>query len=140
MRAFVAIGLVLSGLLLAACDGAKEPSNIVYPDVRAAIEGDPAVFDTYKGETVRWTGQVVEAIRRFGDDYAEEGLLLVDMDAPRDAAGQEPEPDVSLLIPPSRVPELTPGQPVTFVGVIREIQRDGRGGRLLRLELKSLEE
>jgi hypothetical protein len=140
MRAVVAIGLVSSGLLFAACDGAEEPSNIVYPDVRAAMEGDAAAFDAYKGETVRWTGRVVEARRQFGDDYAEEGVLLADMDAPRDAAGQEPEPDVSLLIPPSKVPELTPGQPVTFVGVIREIQRGARGERLLRLELKSLEE
>ena len=140
MRVVVAIGLVLNGLLLVACDGAGEPSNIVYPDVRAAMEGDAAAFDTYKGKTVRWTGQVVEAIRQFGDDYAEEGVILVDMDAPPDAAGQEPEPDVSLLIPPSRVPELIPGQPVTFVGVIREIQRGGRGERLLRLEFKSLEE
>ena len=140
MHAIVAIGLVLSGLLLAACDGAEEPSNVAYPDVRAAMTGDAAAFDAYKGETVRWTGQVAEARRQFGDDYAEEGVLLVDMDAPRDATGQEPEPDVSLLIPPSRVPELTPGQPVTFVGVIREIQRGGRGERLLRLEFKSLEE
>lgn len=73
MRAFVAIGLVLSGLLLAACDGVGEPSDIVYPDVHVAMEGDLAAFDTY-------------------------------------------------------------------VGVIRGIQRGGRGERLLRLELKSLEE
>ena len=145
MRAVVvaglaAVGLVSGGFLFVACDGAEEPSNIVYPDVRAAMEGDPAALDAYKGETVRWTGQVAEARRQFGDDYAEEGVLLVDMDAPRDATGQDPEPDVSLLIPPSRVPELTPGQPVTFVGVIRETERGARGERLLRLELKSLEE
>lgn len=140
MRAFVAIVLVLNALLLATCDGAEEPSNIVYPDVRAAMDGDAAAFEAYKGKTVRWTGQVVESRRQFGDDYIEEGLLLVDMDAPRDAAEQEPEPDLSLLIPPSKVPDLTPGQPVTFVGVIREIQRSGGNERLLRLEFKSLEE
>ena len=140
MRMFVAIGLVSSGLLLAACDGGQEePAAIVYPDVRAAMDGgDAAALDTYKGALVRWTGQVVEARRQFGDDYAEEGVLLVDMDAP--AAGQEPEPDVTLSIPPSKVPELAPGQPVTFVGIIREAQRGPRGETLLRMELKTLEE
>ena len=140
MRTFVAVGLVSSGLLLAACDGGQEePAAIVYPEIRAAMDGgDAAALDTYKGALVRWTGQVVEARRQFGDDYAEEGVLLVDMDTP--AAGQEPEPDVSLLIPPSKVPELTPGQPITFVAVIREIERRGRGEPLLRLELKNLEE
>lgn len=140
MRAFAAVGFILGGLLLAACDGGKKPSNIAYSDVRAAMDGDAAAFDAYKGETVRWNGQVVESRRQFGDDYVEEGLLLVDMDAARDGARQEAEPDLSLLIPPSKVPELTPGQPVTFVGVIREIERGGRGRPLLRLELKSLEE
>jgi hypothetical protein len=140
MRAFAAVGLIFSSLLLATCDGAEEPSNIVYPDVRAAMNGDTAAFDAYKGETVRWSGQVVESRRQFGDDYVEEGVLLVDMDAPRDAAGQKPEPDLSLLIPPSKVPELTPGQPITFVAVIREIEKRSRGEPLLRLELKNLEE
>lgn len=140
MRTFVAIGLIAGGFLLAACDGGQEePTAIVYPDVRAAMDGgDAAAFGTYRGALVRWTGQVVEARRQFGDDYAEEGVLLVDMDAP--AAGQDPEPDVTLLIPPSKVPELTAGQPVTFVGIIREAQRGPRGEELLRLELKTLEE
>ena len=140
MRGSVLGGLISIGLLLAACDGAEAPSNIMYPDVRAAMDSDAAAFEVYKGKTVRWTGQVVESRRQFGDDYIEEGLLLIDMDAPRDEAGQELEPDLSLLIPPSKVPKLTPGQPVTFVGVIREIQRSDRGRRVLRLELKSLEE
>lgn len=139
MRALVAIGLVSGGLLLAACDGGQEPEAIAYPDVRTAIDGgDAAAFSPYKGALVRWTGQVVEARRQFGDDYAEEGVLLVEMDAP--AAGQDPDPDVTFLIPPSKVPELTPGQPVTFVGIIREAQRGPRGEKLLRLELKSLED
>lgn len=139
MRTLVAMGLMSGALLLAACDGSQEPEAIAYPDVRAAMDdGDAAAFSPYKGALVRWSGHVVEAARQFGDDYAEEGVLLVEMDTP--AAGQDPDPDVTFLIPPSKVPELTPGQPVTFVGIIREAQRGPRGEKLLRMELKTLEE
>jgi hypothetical protein len=139
MRALVAVGLISSGLLLAACDGDQEPEAINYPDVRAAMDGgDAAAFSPYKGVLVRWTGHVAEARRQFGDDYAEEGVVLVEMDPP--AAGQDPDPDVMFLIPPSKVPELAPGQPVTFVGIIREAQRGPAGEKLLRMELKSLED
>jgi hypothetical protein len=139
MRAFVAIGVMSSGLLLAACDGDQQPAAIVYSDVRAAMDGgNAAAFAPYKGVKVRWTGQVVEARRQFGDDYAEEGVVLVDMDAP--AAEQHPEPDVTFQIPPSKVTELVAGQPVTFVGIIREPQRGPRGEKLLRMELRNLED
>ncbi len=139
MRSFVAIGLVSSGLVLAACDGSDQPAAIAYPDVRAAMEGgDAAAFEPYRGVLVRWTGQVTEARRQFGDDYAEEGVLLVEMDTA--AAEQNPGPDVMFLIPPSKVPEMAPGQPVTFVGIVREPQRGERGEKLLRMELKELEE
>ncbi len=144
MRSLVAIGLISGalisgGLLLAGCDGSEEPAAVAYPDVRAAMEsGDAAAFEPYRGTLVRWSGQVVEARRQFGDDYAEEGVLLVDMDPA--VAEQDPEPDVTFLIPPSKVPELVRGQPVTFVGIIREPQRGVRGEELLRMELKTLEE
>lgn len=139
MRSLAAIELISIGLLLAACDGSQEPAAVTYPDVRAAMEGsDAAAFEPYRGTLVRWTGQVAEARRQFGDDYAEEGVLLVEMDA--GTAEQNPGPDVIFLIPPSKVPEMAPGQPVTFVGIIREPQRGERGEKLLRMELKELEE
>ncbi len=141
MRVLVAAGLVAGGLAVAGCDGGQAPSNVGYPEVRAAMDGgDVAAFDRYKGEAVRWTGQVVEARRRFGDDYAEEGVLFVDMDAAARSGETEPEPDVTFLIPPSKVPEMTAGEPVTFVAVVREIERGAAGERLLRLELKDLED
>jgi hypothetical protein len=141
MRVLVAAGLVASGLAVAGCDGGQAPSNVAYPEVRAAVDGgDAAAFDRYKGETVRWTGQVVEARRRFGDDYAEEGVLFVDMDESAESAATDLEPDVTFLIPPSKVPEMTAGEPVTFVAVVREVERGATGERLLRLELKDLED
>jgi hypothetical protein len=138
MRTLVAIGMISSGLLLAACDGAQEAA-VTYSEVRAAMDSDDAAaFSPYKGALVRWTGEVAEARRQFGDDYAEEGVLLVEMDAR--AEGQDPDPDVTFVIPPSKVPELAPGQPVTFVGIIREGQPGPSGQKVLRLQLKSLED
>lgn len=58
-------------------------------------------------------------------------------------AGQEVEPDVIfpdviLNVSPSQLDALPAGAPVTFVGIIRELQRGPAGERLLRLDLKEL--
>lgn len=134
MRSVLWLGLLCAGLGLAACGGEVPAADTPYDDVRAAIAGGS--LGDYRGQTVRWTGTVAEARRQFGDDYIEEGVLLVDMD---DAAEDDGAPDLIMTTPAAAVDDLEVGNPVTFIAVIRETQRHpGSGGTLLRMELKEL--
>lgn len=135
----VVVGLV-AGLGLVACDDGNETvSDLQVVEVRDAMNGDPAAFETYfqgiKGQKVKWSGRVVESIRQFGDDYIEEGLLLVDLDA--DGQGTKAA-DAKFQIKPSQIDSFKPDQPVTFVGVIREFEK-GPDGPVLKIELKDIE-
>lgn len=123
-------------LVLGACgEDADEVSAVTFPEVRAAVDQGPSGLDPIKGETVRWSGRVVEALSQRGDDYVEEGVVLVDMDS----EGQRPEPDVIFNVAPSKLESLESGKPVAFVAVIREMTRGTAGEPLLRVELKKLE-
>ncbi len=135
----MAIGIV-AGLGLAACDGGDQPvSELQVVDVRNAMNGDPAAFETYfadiKGQRVKWSGRVVESIRQFGDDYIEEGILVVDLDA--EGQGSKAA-DARLPIKPSQIDSFQPDQPVTFVAIIREYEK-GPEGPVLKLELKEIQ-
>jgi hypothetical protein len=120
---------------LAACDKG-EVSPIAFDEVRQAA-ADPAGFKAYfdgvKGKRVAWQGQVVEALREFEDDYAETGMLLVDMDA-----ADHPGADVAMKFPPSRLEEFKPGQAVTFTAILREFKFEN-GALLLKLEMEKLQ-
>ncbi len=140
MRGFgIAMGLV-AGLGLAACDGGNETvSDLQVVEVRDAMNGDPAAFETYfegiKGQKVKWSGRVVESIRQFGDDYIEEGVLVVDLDA--DGQGTKAA-DAKFPIKPSQIDSFKPDQPVTFVGIIREYEKSP-DGPVLKFELKEVQ-
>ena len=136
----VVLAILLCGVLgLTACGDGGEVSDIQFSDIRVAMDGDEAAFityfDTIKGKSVRWTGQVVESIRQYGDDYIEEGVLTVDMDSPGQGTGAA---DVRFSIPVSKIDTFEPGQPVTYVAVIREFEQ-GDNGPILKLELKDFE-
>ncbi|MDH3476498.1 MAG: hypothetical protein OEM59_22695 [Rhodospirillales bacterium] len=124
-----------AALMLSACGDGGEVSNLTFDDVRRAAVGDEAgfrqYFDGVKGQRVAWQGKVVEARREFGDDYAESGLLLVDMDG----AGAE---DVSFAIPPSKLADFQPGQDVRFTAFLREYELR-KGTLLLKMEMKAVE-
>lgn len=133
-----ALGVLCGTVVVASCgDDPGEVSDVRFEDIRAALDSEAGSggLEPFKGKTVRWSGRVVEALRQRGDDYVEEGVLLVDMDA----AGQRPEPDVTFNVRPSQLDALEAGRPVAFVGVVREMQRGVAGETLLRLELKRLE-
>jgi hypothetical protein len=131
---------VVAGLGLAACDGGNETvSELAVVEVRQAMNGDPAAFETYfasiKGQKVKWSGRVVESVRQFGDDYIEEGVLLVDLDP----EGQSTEAtDARFEISPSQIDSFKPDQPVTFIAVIREFE-PSPDGPILKLELKEIQ-
>ena len=133
----IAIGIV-AGLGLAAC-GDEPASDIQVVEVRDAMNGDPAAFETYfdgiKGKTVKWSGRVVESIRQHGDDYIEEGVLTVDLDAEGEGTKAA---DAKLDIKPSQIDSFKPDQPVTFVAVIREFE-PGPDGPVLKLEMKEVQ-
>jgi hypothetical protein len=120
---------------LAACDSG-EVSPIAYTEVRQGA-ADPAAFKVYfdgvKGKRIAWQGQVVEARREFEDDYAQTGLLLIDMDAAENAGD-----DVAMKFPTSRLEEFKPGQAVTFTAILREFQFEN-GALLLKLEMEKLQ-
>lgn len=140
VRSFgIAMG-VIAGLGLAACDGGNETvSDLQVAEVREAMNGDPAAFETYfaniKGQKIKWSGQVVESSKRFGDDYIEEGHLYVDLDA--EGQGTKAA-DAHLMIKPSQVDSFKPEQPVTFVAIIREFEKSP-DGPVLKLELKEIQ-
>jgi hypothetical protein len=92
-------------------------------------------FDTVKGKAVRWTGRITEVSRQRGDDYIEEAYLFVDMDPPGQGSAAA---DVTFQMPVSAAATSKPGQPVTFLAVIREFER-GAEGVLLKMELKELQ-
>lgn len=123
---------------LAAC-GEEPVAEISFNELKQVAErGDAAAFkarfDAVKGKKVAWTGAVVEAQRQFGDDYAEEGLLIVDV-AP---AASPPVPEAEFKVPPSRLADFKPGQAVTFTAVIREYELD-KGALRLKLEMRELQ-
>jgi hypothetical protein len=127
-----------TGVWLAACDGGGKTADIPFPQVREAMNKDAqafaAYFDTIKGKTVRWTGRITEVSRQRGDDYVEEAYLFVDMDQ----AGQGSQAaDVTFQIPVSAVETSKAGQPVTFLAVVREFERNA-DGVLLKMELREL--
>jgi hypothetical protein len=136
----VVVAILLCGVLgLTACGDGGEVSDIKFSDFRVAMDGDQAAFITYfdaiKGKTVRWTGRVTESIRQHGDDYIEEGILLVDMDPTGQGSGAA---DVRFSIPVSKIDTFKPDQPVTYVAVIREFEQTDNGP-VLKLELKDFE-
>ncbi|MCW5699048.1 MAG: hypothetical protein KIT00_04340 [Rhodospirillales bacterium] len=126
---------------MAACDGGSEVAEVPFSKVREALDGEvqaqQAYFDTIKGKTVRWSGHIVRADRVHGDDYVEEGHLLVDMDE----AGQgSPAADVTFEIPVSKIDPLNkPGEPVTFVATILALTTSN-DGPLIQMNLKELVE
>lgn len=137
----VAAALTLVAALgVTACDSEPEVAEIPWDQVRTGLGGDAAAMQSYvsgiKGKTVRWSGRVVSAERVRGDDYVEEGVAHIDMDA----EGQgSPAPDVVLQIPVSQVDPLnTPGRPVSFrariLGVIPT-----QGGPMIEMNLIELE-
>lgn len=138
MRRVCLMTLLAVAPWLAACDGGDKKADLPFAPVREAMDKDAqafaAYFQTIKGQTVNWTGRVTEVSRQRGDDYVEEAHLFVDMDPPgqgKDAA------DVTFQIPVSAVDKLQVGQPVNYVAVIREFQRDDKAV-VLKLELKQL--
>lgn len=137
------LGLVVgitAVLGLSACDGGNETvSELQVAEVREAMSGDPAAFETYfaniRGQKIKWSGRVVESAKRYGDDYIEEGHLYVDLDA----EGQGTKaPDAQFMIKPSQVESFKPDQPVTFVAIIREFEKSP-DGPMLKLELKEIQ-
>lgn len=138
MRRVVLLLLLVAAPGLTACDGGEKKADLPFAPVREAMDKDAqafaAYFQTIKGQTINWTGRVTEVSRQRGDDYVEEAHLFVDMDPPgqgKDAA------DVTFQIPVSAVDKLQVGQPVNYVAVIREFQRDDKAV-VLKLELKQL--
>ncbi len=128
---------VLAFLGLAGCG--EEPISEVNIDslLQKAATNDPAAFEAafaeVKGKKVAWNGAVVESQRVFGDDYVEEGILIVDVDP----AGAPPVAEASFNIPPSRIDDFKPGQAVKITGIIREFELKN-GVPLLVLEMKEL--
>ncbi|MFO7642191.1 MAG: hypothetical protein R6X17_13285, partial [Candidatus Competibacteraceae bacterium] len=116
-----------------------ETPTIPYaPDQEAMGQGPEAFqsyFQTIRGQNVQWSGRVVETTREFGDDYAEFGWMHVDMDT--EGQGQ-PGKDIMFVIKPSQIKEFTPGQSVSFAGVIEEYAAEG-GNIVLKLEVKKVE-
>lgn len=140
MRAIGLVTSIIAGLGLAACDGGNETvSELQVVEVRDAMNGEPAAFETYfagiKGQKVKWSGRVVESIRQFGDDYIEEGILVVDLDA--EGQGTKAA-DAKFTIKPSQIDSFKPDQPVTFVAVIREFEQSP-DGPVLKLEMKEIQ-
>ena len=134
----VVLLLLVAAPWLTACDGGEKKADLPFAPVREAMDKDAqaftAYFQTIKGQTVTWTGRVTEVSRQRGDDYVEEAHLFVDMDAP--GQGKEAA-DVTFQIPVSAVEKLQVGQPVNYVGVIREFERSDNAV-VLKLELKQL--
>ncbi len=128
---------VLAILGLAGCG--EEPTSEVDIDslLQKAAANDSAPFEAafaeVKGKKVAWSGAVVESQRVFGDDYVEEGILIVDVDP----ASAPPEAEVRFNIPPSRIDDFKPGQAVKFTGIIREFELRN-GPPLLVLEMKDV--
>lgn len=142
MRRRLARPLLLAALaLLVAGCGEEEGSAIPFTDVRAAIAGKDEtataayLVEALKGKTVRWPGTVTEALLQRGDDYVEEAYLYVDFDAD----GAHPAADAVLKIGPSDVAKYGKGQPVTVVGIVRELARESGKAQLFRMTLKRVE-
>lgn len=139
LRGLVIVIGIVAVLGLAACDGGSDTvSDLQVSEVRDAMNGDPAAFETYfasiKGQKVKWSGRVVESIRQFGDDYIEEGSLLVDLDP--EGQGTK-SADAKFPIKPSQIDSFDPDQPVTFVAIIREFEK-GPDGPILKLDVKEV--
>lgn len=118
---FGAFVLLLGGLV-AACDDATV-SELGPSEVRVAIAdaADPvAALKPYAGTRVRWSGTVVAVEKSYEDDFVEVARVLVDLDQAAAGAGVA---DVAFGIKPSAAGALQPGESVTFVGKIRELDR-----------------
>ncbi len=129
--------VLLVALTLAAC-GEEPVSEVSIANLhRKAAAGDAsafkAAFDEVKGKKIAWRGVVVESQRQFGDDYVEEGLLIVDVDP----AGTPPVAEARFNIPPSRIDDFKPGQAVSFTAIIREFELR-KGPLMLMLEMKEV--
>jgi hypothetical protein len=130
--------LLLAPLLLALA-GCEEQavSDVPFAQVQQAAAGGDTAFKDYfpaiKGKKITWQGQVVEARRQVEDDYIATGLLLVDLDGPGDAGGE----DAALKISADDIESYKPGQPVSVTAIVREYElRNGR--LLLKLETKEI--
>lgn len=133
---------VLTALVAQGCgdSGTKvDTPTIPFASVQEAMAQGPEAFQnhfqTLRGQKVQWSGRVVETTREFGDDYAEFGWMHVDMD--EEGQGQ-PGKDVMFIIKPSQIKNFTPGQTVSFAGVIDEYTAEG-GDIVLKLEVNKVE-
>jgi hypothetical protein len=89
--------------------------------VRDAAQGKDgtayrSAFKDFNGKRVAWSGRVVEAKTEHGDEFAEIGVLVVDLD------GDGPEEDAVLQVPTSTAGEMTPGREVKFTGLLRDFE------------------
>lgn len=139
MRHWLLMVMLVAVTGLAACDDSGgNTAELAFAPVREAMDKDAQAFAAYfpaiKGKAVSWTGRVTEVSRQRGDDYIEEAHLFVDMDPPGPGKGAA---DVTFQIPLSTAAKLQVGQPVSYVGVIREFDRSD-DGVILKLELKQL--
>jgi len=137
--AWIVTGVLLSTLLSACGDDKPAVSEVPFADVRKAMDAGEESFRSYSkdisGKTVVWSGVVTETVREHGDDYIEIGFMLVDFDA---AGAGSPAADVIFEIKPSQIDEFQPGDNVTVVGVVRELEKRGNA-TLLKLEMKDLD-
>ncbi|HLT00558.1 MAG TPA: hypothetical protein VK001_00175 [Geminicoccaceae bacterium] len=130
------LGLAVVAGLVGACEE-PEISKLTYAEVSEAAKGkDAAAFRSYfadlRGQRVAWSGRVVDARTEHGDEFAELGILEVDLD------GAAPEEDAILQVSVSTAREATPGQEVRFTGIIREFEWTNRRP-VLRLEVREIE-
>ena len=130
------LSLAVIAALASAC-GEPEVSNLTYAEVREAAQGkDAAAYRSYfsdiKGQRVAWSGRVVEAKTEHGDEFAELGVLVVDLD------GAAPEEDALLQVAVSTAEEMAPGQDVKFTGLIQDFEWANQRP-ILRLEAKDVE-
>ena len=136
MRSWLVVGAIVA--VVAGCGDDAQVVDLPYESANTAKSAGSEALNAWlaeaRGKTVRWSGRVVEAQRVRGDDFVEEALVLIDMD--NGAAGAE-APDVIMQIPVSQVDVLSPGQTVTYVATVRDIERSW-DTELIRLELKEI--
>jgi hypothetical protein len=128
--------LVLITAVASAC-GEPEVSNLTYAEVRDAAQGkDAAAYRSYfkdlKGKRVAWSGRVVEVRTEHGDEFAEIGALLLDLD------GVAPEADAVLQVSVATAEDMAPGRTVKFTGTLQDVEWTNQRP-LLRLEAKEIE-
>ena len=135
-RLMSGLQLVLITAVASAC-GEPEVSNLTYAEVRDAAQGKDAAayrhyFQDLKGKRVAWSGRVVEVRTEHGDEFAEIGALVLDLD------GIAPEADAVLQVPVATAEDMAPGRTVKFTGELQDVEWANQRP-LLRLEAKDTE-